>query len=235
MTSPGAALSFTEQRLELFPTRLFRRRFESLGDFNRRMREIVLAKEQEAGCDSMVRSNVGGWHSNPDLLRWSAPEVKVVLELFKSTVMDYVGVELNRNPATFDLVMTMEAWANVTRAGHYTRPHIHPLANFALVYYVDVGDDSQGEHDLGGCLELLDPRSRVTMLTTPGVNGSDSVLVRPRSSTMLAFPAWIYHYVHPYRGESPRISLACNATVHELKDRPTPAEGDRPSAMIIEE
>jgi uncharacterized protein (TIGR02466 family) len=227
---PGS-IEFTEERVELFPTRFFRRRYDGLDGFNRRMKEIILEKEAASEGAGITRSNVGGWHSNSDLLRWGNPEIKILVELLQSTVLEYVGAELRRDPSTFDVVMSLEAWANVSRNGHYSRPHMHPLSNFAVVYYVDMGDKVEGDA-LGGTIEFLDPRSRVTMLSTPGVDARDSVGVRPTASTMLIFPAWIYHYVHPYRGQSPRISIAANITVRQVKDKP---KVERPSALIIED
>lgn len=231
----SGAVEFTEERIELFPTRFLRRQYEELEGFNRKLTSLVLAREQSADGSSIRRSNVGGWHSDNDLLRWDAPEIKVLLELIQSTTAEYVGLELDRDPSSFDLVLQMEAWANVTRTGDYARPHVHPLANFAIVYYPDVGDGpSDGpRHGLGGCIEFLDPRSRVTMLKTPGVDGRDSVTVRPRQSMMLCFPAWVHHYVHPYAGTRPRISIAANVTVRELRDRNAKAE--RPDALILED
>lgn len=215
----------------MFPTRFVRRQYEGLDGFNRKMRSIILDREAEATGAGMTRSNVGGWHSELDLLKWGHPEIQVLVELIQSIVFEYVGAELNKDPRQFELALHMEAWANVTRKHHYARPHVHPLANFAIVYYVDVGDPSP-KGRLSGNLEFLDPRSRVTMLKTPGVDGRDSVALRPRNSMMLCFPAWIYHYVHPYEGERPRISIAANVTVRDLKDKKSQ---ERPSAVIVED
>lgn len=225
----SVGIDFSEERIELFPTRFVRRQYEGLEAFNRGLTQRVLKVEAAAAGETVQRSNVGGWHSDNDLLRWDAPEITVLIELIQSTVAEAVALELGRPSSSFELVLQMEAWANVSRAGHYARPHVHPLANFAIVYYPDVGD---GGVSPAGCLEFLDPRSRVTMLKTPGVSGRDSVTVRPRVGMMLCFPAWIYHYVHPYQGTRPRVSIAANATVREVRDRAAP---ERPDTAIFED
>ncbi|MEM6295912.1 MAG: TIGR02466 family protein [Myxococcota bacterium] len=221
-------VDFTEERIELFPTRFVRRQYDGLERFNRGLTQRVLEREAAAQGETVLRSNVGGWHSDSDLLRWDAPEITVLIELMQSVVAEAVGLELRKDPGTFALNLHMDAWANVSRSGHYARPHVHPLANFAVVYYPDVGD---GGDTPAGCLEFLDPRTRVTMMNTPGVSGQDSVCVRPRTGMMLCFPAWIYHYVHPYDGTRPRVSVAANVTVRGVQDK---APVQRPDAAIFE-
>jgi hypothetical protein len=39
------------------------------------------------------------------------------------------------------------------------------------------------------------------------------MLIRPQPGTMLVFPAWIEHSVHPFYGEGHRISIAVNVAI----------------------
>jgi len=34
--------------------------------------------------------------------------------------------------------------------------------------------------------------------------------IRPRTGMLVIFPGWLQHYVHPYRGGRPRVSLSFN-------------------------
>lgn len=203
------AVDFTDEAFELFPTRFLHRRMGGVGPLNARLRKLILARE--AAAPGVQRSNVGAWHSNNDLLQWGAPELSVLVELFRASVEQYVRAELGGPPAT-PLEFGFEAWANVSRTGGYAAPHVHPRANFALVYYVDAGDPPQ-EGSPSGSLELLDPRNRVQMVGGPGTDERDAFRVRPVAGSLLLFPAWLYHYTHPYLGERPRISIACNVVV----------------------
>lgn len=233
----GPSLKYTEQRLEAFPTRIFRRKFEGLDAFNKKMRSIILEREA-AGDKHLVRSNVGGWHSDSDLFHWKNPEIQVLVSLFQGALVDYVALETGRAPDSFDLGAGLEGWANVSREGNYAKAHVHPMSNLALVYYVDVGDHAaDGPDDISGAIEFLDPRNRAHMFTSPGMDSRDSLLSRPEDGVLLVFPSWLYHTVHPYRGKRPRISIASNATIQEvrLKDTPPAEDGGRPRAKIIEE
>ncbi|HSC88528.1 MAG TPA: TIGR02466 family protein [Polyangiaceae bacterium] len=214
------AVEFTEERLELFPTHVFKRLYTGLEGVNERLARLCLEKERED--QGLVRSNVGSWHSKNDLLKWKDPAIEVFGALVRDLVHAYAAERLQRDPSSFELTMSSEAWANVSRAGHYAKPHVHPSANFAIVYYVDAGDEEvrqPGGRPVSGVLELLDPRNRPEMFHTPGVLPIDTVSLIPRAGLMLAFPAWLYHFVNPYQGTRPRISIACNVTVMRLEER----------------
>ncbi len=209
-----ASIEFNEQRLELFPTSVFRRDYEGLEAVNHRLRQLILEKEKER--TGVVKSNVGGHHSDADLLTWDDPAVVVLSSLVRDAVHHYTAEQIHKDPRSFSSKLKMEAWANVSRFGDYNRPHVHPSTTAAVVYYVDVGDEvpiAAGAAPTSGVLEFLDPRQRPHMFETPGIVPNDNVSIVARESRMLVFPAWLYHYVHPYRGERPRISIAANVTV----------------------
>lgn len=210
-------IAFDEERFELFPTLVWKRVYSGLEAMNERLARLCLEKEK--ADEGIVRSNVGSWHSENDLLKWKDPAIEVFSALVKDFVHGYVGARLSRDPASFELVLSSEAWANVTRAGDYAKAHVHPSSNFAVVYYVDAGDPevrAPGARATSGTLELLDPRNRPEMFFTPGVIPTDTVSFAPKTGMMLAFPSWLYHFVNPYKGERPRISLACNVSVARL-------------------
>lgn len=224
-----ATLEFQEQRLDLFPTSVFRRDYEGLDSVNAKLRDLILKKEAEK--KGLIKSNVGGHHSDSDLLTWDDPSIVVLSNLIRDVSHHYTAEQLGRDPRSFTTRFKIEAWANISRFGDYNRPHVHPSTTIAVVYYVDVGDEVPplaGSAPTSGVLELLDPRQRPHMFQTPGVVPNDNVSMLPRAGRMIAFPAWLYHYVHPYRGERPRISIAANVTVMEVSDRASenaPAEG----------
>lgn len=216
------SIEFNEQRLDLFPTSVFRRDYQGLDAMNASLRDLVLEREREAG--GIVKSNVGGHHTEPNLLEWESPAVLVLTKLIQDTVHHYTAEQLGRDPGSFASTLKMEAWANVSRFGDYNRPHVHPSTTAAVVYYVDVGDEVptfEGQNPTSGVLEFLDPRQRPHMFESPGIVPNDNVSILARNSRMLVFPAWLYHYVHPYRGERPRISIAANVTVLAIRDRET--------------
>jgi uncharacterized protein (TIGR02466 family) len=117
------------------------------------------------------------------------------------------------------LTVTAEAWANVVRAGNYAKPHVHPNSNVSGVYYVDVGDAANDDQH-SGVIEFIDPRQRPGMFETEGTVPFDGYRIAPTTGALLLFPSWLYHYVHPYRGTRPRVSVAFNVTIQKLKVLP---------------
>jgi hypothetical protein len=62
-------------------------------------------------------------------------------------------------------------------------------------------------------LEFLDPRAGVDAVTAPGDPYGEPFRVRPQAGLLVIFPSWLYHWVHPYTGQTPRIAVSFNATL----------------------
>jgi uncharacterized protein (TIGR02466 family) len=205
-----------------FSTIVLERQFSGVEALNERLSAKIL--EREANGPGIVKSNVGGWHSDSDFLRWEGPEPGELFSHVAGAVKDYAAVERRVDAAALDLTVTAEGWANVARAGNYARPHVHPNSNLSCVYYVDAGDAADAP---SGVIEFLDPRNRPGMFASEGTVSFDAYKVTPQNGMLLMFPAWLYHYVHPYQGTRPRISVAFNVTIQKLKVLP-PASAPAP-------
>lgn len=190
----------------LYATPLVEVRLERSAELNRRLGAIIL--ERAASEPGVTRSNAGGWHSPLDLFDWPHEEIKVL----KSAVVDLVMQTMQAiNPelGDFKCRLALAAWANVSRRGDYNTLHNHPDFHWSGSYYVSSGAP---DPDCGaaGCIEFRDPRAAVNMISAPGASGKP-VVIRPEAGTMLLFPAWLEHFVHPHAGSEPRISIAFNA------------------------
>lgn len=197
-----------------FATLILQRQLALDSELSQRLRELILQRAEEGG--GLVKSNVGGWHSATDFLRWQDAAPGALFELVAGAVKDYAAVERRVDATALELSVTAEAWANVARRGDYNKPHVHPNSNISGVYYVDCGD-APDNHPNSGVIEFLDPRQRPGMFETEGTVPFDAYRVRPQAGLLLLFPAWLYHYVHPYQGNAPRISVAFNITIQKLK------------------
>lgn len=196
-----------EELSSLFPTVLLRRRLPDAAIKNVRLREIVL--EREKSDPGVGHSNVGGWHSSPDLWDWPEPEMRELCQWIVRAAEDLTATVVPVRPGDeIRAVPFGGAWANVLRDGGYNKVHNHPGAVWSAVYYVASGDpDPQPPGN--GNFEFMDPR--------PGnIHGGKEVLP-PETGQMIMFPAWLYHYVNPYRGRGERISIACNLSVDIMR------------------
>ncbi len=190
------------KRLNLFPTPLIIDQLEDSDALNAELEGVIVERmNAEYG---IKRSNVGGWHSNTDLLKWGGPAARRVadhaLALANANTTTARGAELN---------WAMVGWANVNSRGAANAPHVHGGNYWSAVYYVKVGD---GE---GGRLRLHDPRLPGLRMHSPVLRFTDAGReivhqIRPRAGQMLLFPAWLSHSVEAWEGGDPRISIAMN-------------------------
>lgn len=199
------------RRTLLFPSPVFL----SLPPGQEALRETLrdrLLSEADAR-PGVQKSNVGGWHSKPDLLERPEPCFRALSRLLLDGFRAVLQKQAEARGRAVDPRMRVggQAWAMVMRRGHYSQPHHHGDAHWAGVYYVDAGAQPEAD-DLAGRLTFLDPRGPL--------KGDDPLDLfdtrhdlRPKDGLLLYFPGWLQHHVHPYAGARPRISVSCNLVV----------------------
>ena len=198
----------------VFPTLIGRFRVPDPEEMNRNLQAIILAEEAE--YSSLGHSNIGGWHSRPDFLNKSEPAVCSFKTWLTWALRRMINVTAGAN--AFKGTISLSAWATVCRAGAYHAPHSHPDSAWSGVYYVDPGTCS-ADRPLSGVLEFLDPRAGVEAVTAPGDPYGEPFRIQPQAGLLVVFPSWLYHWVHPYTGERPRIAISFNATVESVSVR----------------
>lgn len=191
-----------------FPTFIGRLRIPDADAMNRDLRALIIAEEAE--YPSLGRSNIGGWHSSPDFLNRPIPAVSALTSWLNWALRQMINATAGEN--AFKGKLSASAWATICRAGAYHAPHSHPDSAWSGVYYVDAGTDSP-DQPLSGVLEFLDPRAGVEAVTAPGDPYGEPYRVRPQAGLLVIFPSWLYHWVHPYTGQTPRIAVSFNAAL----------------------
>jgi uncharacterized protein (TIGR02466 family) len=191
-----------------FPTLIGRLRVPDADAMNQELQALILA--EEAKYSSLGRSNIGGWHSRTDFLTRPEPAVAALITWLTWGVSRMVDAAAG--PGTFKGTLSVSAWATICRAGAYHAPHSHPDSAWSGVYYVEAGTENP-ERPINGVLEFLDPRAGVEAVSAPGDPYGEPVRVRPEAGLLVIFPSWLYHWVHPYAGQTPRIAVSFNASV----------------------
>ena len=85
------------------------------------------------------------------------------------------------------------------------------------------------EQPLSGVLEFLDPRAGVDAVTAPGDPYGEPFRVRPQAGLLVIFPSWLYHWVHPYTGQTPRIAISFNATPAAVAEVDAATQASQPN------
>ena len=207
---------------ELFPVHVLDTTLANPGPLNDALKAAIL-KEQAADA-GVNRSNIGGWHSNSEMLRWGGEAAKILaLETIKTCGGHTTDVGMRSNQPRYEF--GLEMWANISPAGASNQMHSHPGALWSAVYYVDDGGDPEAH------LVLQDPNYPTNRMYAPDlqfVTGpKQTAQVRetfaPTPGRLVIFPSWLNHAVRPHNGERPRISIAMN--VLAIPARPAPPSG----------
>jgi uncharacterized protein (TIGR02466 family) len=194
--------------LPLFATPVAVFELPGMEEINRELAERLVA--ESAVVASWKRANVGGWHSAPDL----SQRMDACYRILMRTIVDQIAhtvtamaAELGQRAPAFRYGVT--GWAMILRAGDYVMPHDHGDSHWSVAYYVDAGDEAPAP---SGQLAFLDPRR--SGRAVPEVNLFPTTFELPaKTSSLVVFPGWLQHYVHPYRGQRPRICISCNITM----------------------
>jgi len=194
----------------LFPTPLSMYEFPDLKDVNREITDRLVAESRST--KTVHRSNVGGWHSPTDLQYRTEPCFRVLLDRIVASVRESATVLANELGTKLPpLGHRVQAWAMVMRDGNYTIPHDHAEVHWGTVYYADAGDADLKVHQDSGMIAFIDPRHGSRPM--PGLDlVGGTFLAQPATGRLYVFPGWLMHYVHPYRGTRPRVSISCNVT-----------------------
>ena len=119
------------------------------------LRDLILA-EKERDSAGVNISNIGGWHSNTQMLEWGGEAARALalkaMDMGDAAMVN-IGAEYGR-----DYGWIPEMWANVSGAGNANQYHMHPGSFWSAVAYIDDGYEGDTSANLGGELQLLDPR-----------------------------------------------------------------------------
>ena len=200
------------ERFDLFATPVFAFRPNDVADLNRELSKLLIAEFESSS--GVRRSNIAGWHSTPDLSLREEPCYQRLMRIVVDHVHEAIGQTARARGVALErgLRFAVHAWAMVMRDGDYTVIHDHAQAHWSVVYYVDRGDPAPSARPDSGRLTLQDPRGALS--NVPGLDLFPSQFsINPSDGLLVVFPGWLQHFVHPYRGTRPRISVSCNVRV----------------------
>ena len=141
------------------------------------------------------------------MLTWGGSAI-TTLGCYLVTAVEIATKKLPLVAPNLKISFELVAWAAVNHKGHYNTSHVHPMATWSGVYYVDPGD--QPEEGSGAVLEFEHPIQAMVMNFFPGLLPS-TLVVRPEAGLIVLFPSSLVHNVRIYQGERPRICVPFNA------------------------
>lgn len=172
--------------------------------------QIRAARENDKGVGV---SNYGGWQSTPNLWDWPSEEAARYRSLVHDAILRIAALTTNEEDLSkVDVTYQAGSWANLNTHGDYNARHIHPDCDWAVVYYVEVGNPDP-DTERNGRLEMHDPRFLAQSSNMTRYGFSRGLLVDPLPGKIVLFPGWMEHSVHPFYGTGERISIACNVKI----------------------
>lgn len=194
----------------IFPTPIYWQVLKRCDALNESLRELILKKEKTT--PSAMKSNMGGWQSAPDFFDWRE-DVVAMLERHVRSALDDATLQVTHHlRAEYELY----GWGAVNRRGHYNSVHLHPMATWSGVYYVDPGDEPAGTPN--AAIEFAHPVTASAMTFFPGILPSARA-IRPEAGMLIVFPSYLLHSVRLYLGERPRICVPFNAHLKQVVTR----------------
>ena len=176
---------------------------------NLELERLIL--EREAANQNLTTDYLG-----QDLLANENPATQWLRQCVHKSAIDYC----HRAGMDYPIDWSLQAWANINRLGDYHDPHNHPHAYLSGTYYVRVPQSRallQNRADVRpGCITFYDPRGAVNMNAIkddPQIE--PEFTVSPTPGTILMWPAFVMHFVHPNLSQELRISISFNLIVKQ--------------------
>ncbi len=176
---------------------------------NAALKDVI--QTNRAQSSGVARSNILGWHSDTEMLRWGGDPARTLgMAMLQTCGQRTDDVGMKGGQPRYE--MSMEMWANISPANASNQMHCHPGCIWSGVYYVDDGGDPSS------ALVLLDPNYPTNRMYAPDLQfvgqGGERFPVRheiaPEPGRMVIFPSWLNHAVKPHKGPRERISIAMN-------------------------
>jgi uncharacterized protein (TIGR02466 family) len=193
--------------LQLWPTLLLRRELPGAELANKVLREEILAMEEDN--PDLTTDYLGG-----NFLTRDNPAIAWLRDCVNRTVIDYA----KRAGIDYEMKWSLQAWPNVNRFGDYHDLHNHPHCWLSGTYYVAVpekAEDLQGRKDRRpGSISFYDPRAQANMNAVakdPQIEAEYTLL--PKPGTILLWPAFLHHFVHPNLSKDLRVSVSFNVVL----------------------
>lgn len=193
--------------LDLWPTTMLRRTLPGYAEANKVLAAHVLdldAKRRDMTTEYLAENLMESKH----------PAIGWLRQCINKTVADYFA----RAGMTYDIDWSVQGWANVNRFGDYHDLHNHPHSYLSGTYYVQMPQDGEREAletrpDVRpGRITFYDPRGASANMGAirddPYIEAEYTVF--PEPGTLMLWPAFLYHFIHPNLSRTPRITISFN-------------------------
>tara|TARA_B100000131_G_scaffold37180_1_gene33803 strand:- start:491 stop:1102 length:612 start_codon:yes stop_codon:yes gene_type:complete len=191
----------------LFPSIIHLCEVDNYSDIEDELIDFVY-KEHQSDPKGVVRSNGGGWQSEPKYHTFS----NILNDTICKTLSTFFGdgqIWVNKLKYCIDT-----EWININKKGDFNFNHLHPGADLSGVFWIKVPSgtfqiDSPHAYTYSNHCRFYQNSFR------DSTNNHVSFPIEPRDGTMLIFPSALYHAVEPNKSSEDRISASFNLTLQD--------------------
>ena len=167
---------------------------------------------------TLLRGRPRRFESNFNFLDHSAGRIQDLRLLIQKHLVSFLAVINDSKPEDIVTTEWVITHGSTSPHGAATRAHTHPLASWSVVYCASRGDDEPHQSHNMGDIVFYDPRANAAMFLDPTNRASVETSFHSFKITLpgdlLIFPSFITHFVEPYQGEQPRVTVAANYWVN---------------------
>lgn len=194
--------------ISLWPTNLMQRRLPGYEKPNELLRMMILKLDEKA-------ENLTTDYLSVEFLHSEHPATSWLLQCVNKTVIDY----LHGMGQQYKSRWRVQSWPNVNQFGDYHDLHNHPHSYLSGTYYVHVPQarqDLPGRADRRpGAISFYDPRPQANMTAIKGDPQIEAeYTLMPEPGTILLWPSFLHHFVHPNLSDEARISVSFNIVLN---------------------
>lgn len=187
---------------------------------NSGLRSLILGLESQGdqyrNVDAIVHQPPGLFESRFEFFARPEPAVRQLRMFCWAALGDFIR-QLNTALAdgTAGLQINSQTWFHVTRNGGHFGYHNHPMASWSGVYCVADGHPDPAianngslvfPHPMPAANSYLD----IANSTMKWPYSQGNLVMNLVPGQLVLFPSWLGHYVSPFQGTEPRITVAFN-------------------------
>lgn len=152
---------------------------------------------------------------------YSKEVIKVIDKRMQPYIIDYINA-INQNPLPDTILLPNSMWMNIQRMNDYNPPHNH-LGHISFVLYLKMPDEILNEkinlnsYPPGSISFMYNIGSKPFFGDDIFLKNIDAMLAPkvgvsliPKRGDLLIFPSYLMHYVHGFKSNVERISVAGN-------------------------
>ncbi|HUF55597.1 MAG TPA: putative 2OG-Fe(II) oxygenase [Thermohalobaculum sp.] len=193
---------------------VFVAQFDDAPEFRDRLRARVMALAADPDRATPFGGEIGSVKIY-DVDRWGCAEADLIHE----RALHLFRIVSRKAERAVDL-----SWASVYHDGDWCMPHSHPRTQASVLYVLDLGE--RGDK-AGGQFCFADPRMKMCCREEPGYVSTPSAPPMTEG-TMMLFPGQAIHFVTPYHGSRPRLTMSWNLNHATRPGDPLPKGTRRP-------